>query len=302
MGRPESQLSGDDPRLLAFASDLRRLRRAAGSPSYRGLAKLAHYSPSALSQAANGRSVPSLEVTLGFVRACGGDVAEWESRWHELGVRGGERETHGERGGAAETPDSERECDLASGDLLEQSPPPRHIGPRRLRTGLLVLAAVAACALAITGLTMRSGSGNGSHPVTSQTQRLLGQANPVADGSDPNRAGCGPDAVTMAVVRVHFPAGQLSGELDLRYSPRCRAAWGRFEPANGWKPGSGTMVTVWTVRPADQATQSYSVEFGGEAIIGNLLMTARGCVLAEVTMVRSSTRSPVAATACIVIK
>jgi hypothetical protein len=232
--------------------------------------------------------MPSLGVTLGFVRACGGDVAEWESRWHELG--------------AAAIPDSERECDLPSDDLLEQPAPARHIGPRRLRTGLLALAAVAASAFVITGLTVESGRGNGSHPVTSQTPRLLGQANPVADGSDPNRAGCGTDAVTMAVVGVHFPASQLSGELDLRYSPHCRAAWGRFEPADGWKPGSGTMVTVWTVRPADQATQSYSVEFGGEAIIGNMLMTARGCVLAEVTMVRGSTQSPVAATACVVIK
>jgi hypothetical protein len=105
----------------------------------------------------------------------------------------------------------------------------------------------------------------------------------------------------MAWVRVHFPASQLSGEVELRYSPHCRAAWARFEPEDGWNPGAGTMVTVWTVRPADQATQSYSVEFGGEAIIGNMLMTARGCVLAEVTMVRRSARSPVAATACVVI-
>ena len=42
MGRPESRLSGNDPRLLAFANDLRRLRRDAGSPSYRKLAKQAH--------------------------------------------------------------------------------------------------------------------------------------------------------------------------------------------------------------------------------------------------------------------
>ena len=106
----------------------------------------------------------------------------------------------------------------------------------------------------------------------------------------------------MAAVRVHFPASQLSGEVELRYSPHCHTAWGRFEPADGWNPGPGMMVTVWTVRPADQATQSYSVEFGGEAIIGNMLMTARGCVQAEVTMTRRSIRSPVAATTCVVIK
>ena len=275
MGRPESQLSGDDPRLLAFANDLRCLRREAGSPSYRKLAKQAHYSPSALSQAANGRSMPSLEVTRGFVRACGGDVAEWERRWHELNV--------------ADIPDGEREHDLPASDLLEQPARARRAVPRNLWRGLLILAAVGICAVAITVASL-------------PPRHQPGQANPVADGSDPGRAGCGTDAVTMATVRVHFPASQLSGEVELRYSPHCRAAWGRFEPADGWNPGPGTMVTVWTVRPADQATQSYSVEFGGEAIIGNMLMTARGCVLAEVTMVRRSIQSPVATTACVVIK
>jgi hypothetical protein len=128
-----------------------------------------------------------------------------------------------------------------------------------------------------------------------------GKTDPVADGSDPTRAGCGPGAVTMAFTRVHFPTSQLSGEVELRYSPRCRAAWGRFEPATTWSPGPGTMVTVWTIRPADQATEYYSVEFGGESVIGNMLMTARGCIAAEVTVVRGATESPVATTACVPI-
>jgi hypothetical protein len=283
VGRPESQLSGDDPRLLAFAADLRRLRRQAGSPSYRKLAKQVHYSPSALSQAANGRSMPSLGVTLGFVRACHGDVAEWERRWRELDAAG--------------APDGGPEHDPPPATPPEPpgTPPEpparaRRAPPRRLWLGIVSLAAVAACAVVIVELT------------ASPSRPQPGQANPVADGSDPGRAGCGTDAVTMATVRVHFPASQLSGDVELRYSPHCHAAWGRFEPADGWNPGPGTMVTVWTVRPADQATQSYAVEFGGEAIIGNMLMTARGCVQAEVTMTRGSLRSPVAATTCVVIK
>lgn len=62
---------------------LRELREHAGRPSYRQLAQLAHYSHTALSQAAAGRTLPSLAVTLAFVRACGGDVEEWSARWHE---------------------------------------------------------------------------------------------------------------------------------------------------------------------------------------------------------------------------
>jgi len=37
-----------------------------------------------LSDAASGRKVPSLAVTLAFVKACGGDEDEWERRWQAL--------------------------------------------------------------------------------------------------------------------------------------------------------------------------------------------------------------------------
>ena len=296
MGRPESQLSGTDPRLVAFASDLRCLRKQAGSPSYRQLAREAHYSPSALSQAANGRFMPSLGVTLGFVQACGGDVAEWEHRWRTL---------DNDRLARGEHADDPLICwDLPeelTRDLISSSPGrPRHGMSQRL--SFLALAAVVVCAGTITGLVIRSSGKNGP-PATAQMGRSgrLAVADPIADGSDPNRAGCGPGAVTIVATRVHFPAAQLSGEVELRNSPRCRAAWGRFEPADGWKPGPGTMVTVWTIRPADQATQSYTVEYGGEAIIGNMLMTARGCVAAELTVARGTVQSPVATTECLVI-
>ncbi|MBB5855659.1 hypothetical protein ACFQ05_35890 [Amycolatopsis umgeniensis] len=65
-----------------FAGDLRRLRENAGSPPYRELSKRAHYSASTLSDAAGGRKLPTLAVTLAYVRACEGDIAEWEERWH----------------------------------------------------------------------------------------------------------------------------------------------------------------------------------------------------------------------------
>ena len=67
----------------AFAAGLRALREAAGTPSYRRLAQAAHYSPTALSSAAAGHDLPSLDVTVAFVQACGGDPAAWTERWHE---------------------------------------------------------------------------------------------------------------------------------------------------------------------------------------------------------------------------
>ncbi|MFC4531757.1 hypothetical protein [Sphaerisporangium dianthi] len=84
MGRPERELDPDKDLLHAFAFGLRRLREAAGRPSYRRLSAEANFSVTALSEAAGGTVLPSLPVTLAYVRACGGDVREWEDRWRKL--------------------------------------------------------------------------------------------------------------------------------------------------------------------------------------------------------------------------
>lgn len=84
MPRGERPLDDGDSPLLLFAADLRQLRSDAGGPSYRELGRRAHFSASTLSDAAGGRKLPGLDVTLAYVRACGGDDETWERRWHEL--------------------------------------------------------------------------------------------------------------------------------------------------------------------------------------------------------------------------
>jgi WD40 repeat protein len=84
MPRREKPLDLDGGVLVEFAADLRRLREKAGGLPYRELSKLAHYSPSVLAEAAGGRKLPSLAVTLAYVRACGGDCGEWQTRWRAL--------------------------------------------------------------------------------------------------------------------------------------------------------------------------------------------------------------------------
>ncbi|MGH3759477.1 XRE family transcriptional regulator [Actinophytocola sp.] len=85
--------------LLRFAGELRRLRERAGRPTYRELATRAHYSAAALSEAAGGRKLPTLAVTLAYVTACGGDTAGWMARWREtaaeLAGEAAEPEPHG---------------------------------------------------------------------------------------------------------------------------------------------------------------------------------------------------------------
>jgi WD40 repeat protein len=84
MPRGERPLDEGDSPLLRFARDLRQIRAAAGSPTYRELAQRAHFSVTTLSEAAGGRKLPGLDVTLAYVRACGGDESTWSQRWHEV--------------------------------------------------------------------------------------------------------------------------------------------------------------------------------------------------------------------------
>jgi hypothetical protein len=85
VARPEAEVDGSTPE-GRFALKLRALREQA-KLEYRAMEKHAHFVASTLSKAASGNGVPTLEVTLAYVRACGGkekDEQEWTDRWHKL--------------------------------------------------------------------------------------------------------------------------------------------------------------------------------------------------------------------------
>ena len=46
------------------------------------MAELSHYTMKTLAAAAGGLNLPTLPVTAAYVRACDGNVDEWEDRWH----------------------------------------------------------------------------------------------------------------------------------------------------------------------------------------------------------------------------
>jgi tetratricopeptide (TPR) repeat protein len=79
-----STAAGGTETLAEFCEALRELRRAAGEPGYRVLARRTGYASTTLWEATSGRAVPTRPVTLAFVSACGGDTAEWERRWRRL--------------------------------------------------------------------------------------------------------------------------------------------------------------------------------------------------------------------------
>jgi hypothetical protein len=67
-----------------FITDLKRLRGVAGQPSLRMMSRVSHYSHTALANALTSGRLPTLPVTLAFVRACSGDEEFWASRWAKV--------------------------------------------------------------------------------------------------------------------------------------------------------------------------------------------------------------------------
>jgi transcriptional regulator with XRE-family HTH domain len=80
MGRPEEPLDRDGSPLREFAFWLRDLRKRSGL-TYERLAGRAHYATSTVQEAAAGRRLPTLRVTLAYVAACGGDQTAWREYW-----------------------------------------------------------------------------------------------------------------------------------------------------------------------------------------------------------------------------
>jgi transcriptional regulator with XRE-family HTH domain len=107
----------------------------------------------------------------------------------------------------------------------------------------------------------------------------------VADGSDPMDAGCDVDAITVQVARVSLTARrQIIGRVELRYSPRSHAAWGRFHGENGldWLAAHRHRVdlTVGVGREIDDRRLGYRTEYAADNHWGDLLITGDGAFFA----------------------
>ncbi|GLX05173.1 XRE family transcriptional regulator [Microbispora sp. NBRC 16548] len=328
MGRPERDLSPEEGPVQAFAVALRRLREEGGSPTYRALSERAHYSPTVLSRAAGGRVFPSLEVTLAFVRACGGDEDAWARRWHrvseEISGRTAEppepapaaegpsspapgaaevvplAEDAGERGGGHGSahdggPDAGADAgsDAGNGGFA---------GWVRRRGRLLALAAV----LVVAGGVVLGAAARGvglAPGWTSRNQHVTDRAGDASraedmDGDDPRARGCGADLETIETldaVPLNLPDGTRFGTLRLRRSPECDTAWASAHFDNPH------LYTVWLAahRPADSAqVRSQWSNNTPPGSYGDMLSLAPGCVWVEGWVVTGQGEGPHARTRC----
>jgi Protein of unknown function (DUF2690)/Helix-turn-helix domain len=217
-----------------LAARLRELRSQAGSPSFRHLAKLTHYSSSTLADATSGKRLPTEPVLRAFVAACGGDTTQWVADLHRVI--------------AAELADAQRHV----GDAA------RRPGARRGWIAVATGACVAFGGGLAAGWAFASAPALPAPRPVASTGPFSGTPSPaptarVADGADPAAAGCAADAQLVDKAPVELGGVQI-GALELRYSPRCGAGWARLY----LYPGQPTMMGQVTVRSGDGRLSSFA--------------------------------------------
>ncbi|MEQ4724155.1 helix-turn-helix domain-containing protein [Nonomuraea sp. B19D2] len=284
----------------AFAFDLRRLREKAGNPSYRKLAEHAHYSAAALARAAAGNALPTLELTLAYVTACGGDIEEWQQRWHAI--------ENQQRIPTTAEHISPRSSTTPSPEQAppEETPPPTEVTPqrpvgRRGRRPWLLLGAAALLAAGATVTLIVRPAGPPPMSWTNASNVLpsfdkFGRA--WVDGADPKRAGC-PDAVTLVGQEVWL--GSVTyGTLELRYSQKCGSAWARLNPYGSLINNSSQDIRIRleTFRPDDSTASRVDEAFVRDQHWAGMLRTDKGCVKARGQITIDSNASEVVETTC----
>ncbi|SCF46444.1 Protein of unknown function (DUF2690) [Micromonospora matsumotoense] len=308
-GRVDGQVPGDarhhdgDARHHEFVADLARLRRDAGQPSLRKMSGTAHYSHTALAGVLSGGRLPSLELTMAFVRACGGDEAAWRARWHreaELS-RAAEPSTAGP--GQPPTQPSTQPQPPMSTPPASEPPVPEPLATRRPAVPRWALAATAGLTVLVAGSVVPLLADAGSRSNRQAEQPVDASipaptAAPPADGADPQEERCQVDAVSAETVPVPDPDPKQPtyGSLTLRYSPRCRAAWPLFVSTE--RVPTGATIRLSATRPSDGGITRFDYPFMVKrqvySVFGNVLRTTRGCVSVTVDITAADNRSVLA--------
>jgi hypothetical protein len=282
MPRPPRPVDPSEGPVQRFAAELRKLRAEAGDPAYRDMAKKVYRSKTALADAASGHRLPTWDVTRAYVEACEGDVDEWRERWIEAGGLPRITPSRSEGGDGPAT------AEAATGETAREA---RRSTLWKPYAVALAVAVTVAGLIAVWGMAPRSSHSSNSLTVTrsptSSLGRFINGTQPVADNADPKKSGCAydPAVATVDKVEVNTPDEHYLGELQVRHSPLCGAAWGRFEPSEGMKALKRATVKITAVRPATSTTgEPYQTHFDGQLVFGNILLEKDGCIMIAATI------------------
>lgn len=254
------------------------MRERAGSPTFRHLARQAHFSVSTLAEATAGRRLPSDQVVRALAAACGEVPDQWSARLAE-----------------AARP-TQPVTDEAVSPTAVDSAPDR---PESSRRGHRLWWAAAALALftagGASGLAL---AGTDSTPPAAQPSPH--QPAPTADdGSDPVAAQCTGDAQLIDKAPV-TESGVVVGALELKFSPRCDAGWARiYLYPEGVADGLSASLAAVTVTAADGTSSGFAFRLRAQQpAYTDVIMPHGGCLRATATITPAGSPPLAAAIPC----
>lgn len=195
----------------AFAHELRQLRTNAGEPSFDAMAARANWSKTQLHAATTGRCMPTWSTAEAFLRACkvpDDKMVEWRQRWHQHEAAMTELKMVTQR------------------EPIEESPTLLSRRSRQVPLLLATLAGMLACVL--TALVAGTAAYWWARPDEPTT------------GDDPMTSGCIGDALLANTATI-----EGLYRLDLFWSTKCLANWGRITRLDGKEFGNRIAVTVY---------------------------------------------------------
>ena len=150
-----------------FAEALRELRVSAGSPSFRTMSGRSHaISHTTLHDAVLGHRLPSWPTTAEFVKACGGDPADFRERWNR----------------------SQRAVQSAASSEVTDAVPPAPAHRRRRIALIAALAGALVVAVSVTGFAMSRSDGRRPLPSSAATGHALTAADCPVRQTNPSPA------------------------------------------------------------------------------------------------------------------
>lgn len=212
--------SGDDADSVAlFASDLRMLRVAAGSPTLGWLQHATGLSRTVISDAFAGKTLPSARTVDGLVRACNADATQWLGRREAL----------------LRKPPSARVVTTANDRR-----------PRSVRLSIAIAVGVVAFVLGAAGGTLvTSGVDDTKINALQKELKAAGPVNPhaqivVRTGIDPAMTPCVNDAkVAASEDRAN------NTRLQIIWSNKCYAGWARIARYDGKAESNSVKVSIY---------------------------------------------------------
>jgi hypothetical protein len=249
--------------IARFASDLRMLRIAAGSPTLAHLQNTTGISRTVISEALAGKQLASPRTVDGLVRAFGGDPVEWLKRRDRLAPK------------------------LTIADGPVELAPGR---PRRARRWLIgAVIAVAGIAVGAVGgsLVTSSAMGVQVHALEAKL-KAAGPVNPraqivVRTGVDPAMTPCVNDAKVVA-----SEDRTNDTRIQIVWSNKCYAGWARIARYDGKADGNEVKISIYPETAPNGPDRQDATEPGVQGAYTTLVVRpspqTRLCAVGSITV------------------